>query len=153
MRIQSTFLTLGISLLVACGGGGGGGDNAPPQQAIPSSSSEPTTKTEDLVAPGNFEFSTAREVTFNIDAQSLNSERKFVSIYSRYRVLSNQRQVPHYDSRLLALTKEDLGQSRKILITNDIHEVMIQVVSDNLDDGSLETVLSIGSDNAVNWVF
>lgn len=152
MRFESTIMALGISLLLACGGGGGG-DSSSPQVTEPVSTPEPVAKTEDLVAPSHFGFLTSREVTFNIEAPSIGSNRKFVSIYSRYRILENQQRVPDYDYRLLSLTANELGMDQTLWVTNDINKVMVQVVSDNLDDGMIEEVLNIGSDNQVNWSF
>ena len=155
MKKCNSLAVLILSLLIACGGGGGNDtDPLPPQTANPvvaTSNTEEPVKTADLVAPAEFKFTTARTVEVRIKTPSLTGKRGFVSIYSEYRTNANQQLIPLYDSRLLMKPVVEDGVDATVMVTNDVDEVLVQVVSDTVSDGIGISVLPIESENLVTW--
>ncbi|MCW8876212.1 MAG: hypothetical protein OQJ89_08050 [Kangiellaceae bacterium] len=148
--ISKLVAVIGLGFSIGCGGGGGGAE-APAQVSTP----PPVLSnggSGDIIAPGGFNFSTARPVTFEIQADAFAGKRAYVSVYSQYQTSHQGDQLPIYDSKLTMLTLDNAVASEKIMVTNDIQQVFVRVNGVSSGDVPLHAVVNI-ENGLVNWQF
>ncbi|TQV73789.1 hypothetical protein FLL45_13040 [Aliikangiella marina] len=152
-------IALVIFLMSGCGGGGSSSQepvsdapSPPVAEDMPNSEDGPL-KTEALVAPESFDFTTARTIDFNIKAPAYQSKRAYVSIYSDYHETQNLGIQPKHQSRLLMIQLQEGMSEGKVEVTNDVDKVLVQVVS--VDDLSYvySALITIDPLNAIEWTF
>lgn len=151
MRLFNLITVASFSLLIACGGGGGGSE-PPVQTATPPPPIGLGGGTGDIVAPGGFDFATAREITVEIRADAFLDKRAFVTIYSEYQTNSVGERIPVYDTKLAMLPLENAVVDESIMVTNDIDKLFVRVNGDASVDIPLSEVLTI-ENNRISWQF
>ncbi|MEC4728105.1 hypothetical protein HWQ46_21450 [Shewanella sp. D64] len=126
--------TVTLVFLSACGGGGE--ESTPEVVSLPPVVTPPVTtppdsgdetsilvNTSDLLIPDGFDFTTEREVAFNLSVASSQSERGFMSVYTGF-----NNGVVDYNSQIIR-TPMNVGVEFKsnIMIPNHLDKVWVEI--------------------------
>ena len=128
---------LTLAFLSACGGGGGDESTpevvSPPPVTTPPVVTPPVTtppdsgggpvNTSDLIIPDGFDFTTEREVAFNLSVSSSQTERGFMSVYTEF-----DNGVVDYKSQIIR-TPMNAGVEFKsnIMVPNHLDKVWVEI--------------------------
>ncbi|GGJ00312.1 lipoprotein [Shewanella hanedai] len=128
--------TVTLVLLSACGGGGEESTPevvSPPPVTTPPVVTPPVTttpdsgggpvNTSDLLIPDGFDFTTEREVSFNLSVASSQTERGFMSVYTEF-----NNGVVDYNSQIIR-TPMNAGVEFKsnIMVPNHLDKVWVEI--------------------------